>query len=349
MSPSSYPTAAAQRAGLDQRIKAQAERTGITHDRYRKAVGFHRLVARFVSTGDDRWAIKGGAVLLWRIGYDVRATKDVGSSWVGSRDDLSVFLRTVAAEETGDWFRFEIGPSIPLQGETIGALRYRVTALLDGREFTVFRLDINFVDELGPTEFIDVVDPLAGRNRFEPVAVRVISVAQQLAEKLHAVNRVYGSGESSRAKDAYDTVVMARLGQIPDLATMRESVARTFSIRSTVVPMEPPLLPRLGVRRLRLFWPSGLEAMRRSGRSRRDGNTSGNRCLTRRRAVIWGGTPGPCAGSNADPRVRRFVPVTGSGPSWIIAYHDRPSLLRSLSRQLLLPGCGCSDPGRTIG
>lgn len=257
MSSSRYATAAAQRAGLDQRIKAQAERTGITHDRYRKAVGFHRLVARFVSTGDDRWAIKGGAVLLWRIGYDVRATKDVDSSWVGSRDDLNAFLRAVATEETGDWFHFEIGAPTPLQGETIGAVRYRVIALLDGREFTAFRLDFNFVDELGPTERLDVVDPLGGNNRFESLTVTVISVAQQLAEKLHAVNRVYTSGESSRAKDAYDTVVLARLGQIPDIETMRESVTRTFTIRRTVIPMEPPLLPPA--------WKSEIEALLTEG------------------------------------------------------------------------------------
>ncbi|GMR02567.1 MAG: nucleotidyl transferase AbiEii/AbiGii toxin family protein [Acidimicrobiia bacterium] len=244
MNPPSHATARAQRAALDQRIKTAAEQSGITHDRLRKAVGFHRLVARFAATGSHRWAIKGGAVLLWRLGYDVRATRDVDANWLGSPDDLDGFLRAITAEDVSDWFRFEIGSSTPLQGETLGALRFPVTALLDGREFAAFRLDINFVEDLGPTELIDVVDPLGGSGVFEPVAVTVVSVASQLAEKLHAVNRVYRSGESSRAKDAYDTFMLARSGQISCLESMRASVERTFSIRDTAIPRQPPPLPK---------------------------------------------------------------------------------------------------------
>jgi hypothetical protein len=238
-----YATAAAQRASLDERIKTEAERTAITHDRLRKAVGFHRLVARFAGTGDERWAVKGGTVLLWRIGYDVRATKDLDSNWLGSRDDLDGFLRAVASEHEGDWFRFEIGSRRPLQGEALGGLRYRVTALLDGREFTAFRLDINFVDNLGSTESIEVPDPLMGKNRFGSATVRVISVAQHLAEKLHAVSRTYTSGASSRPKDAYDTLMLARSGLIPDAGTVWDAVVRTFTLRNTEIPYEPPRLP----------------------------------------------------------------------------------------------------------
>jgi len=102
------------RSSLDQRILTAARELGTPHDRLRKDVAFQRLVARFVATGDERWAIKGGVALLWRVGSDARATKDVDANWMGNTTDLEAFLDDAIEQDLGDWFAFEVGAARPL-------------------------------------------------------------------------------------------------------------------------------------------------------------------------------------------------------------------------------------------
>lgn len=142
-----FEDAEAFRASLEQRIRNAAEETGTPHDRIRKDVAFHRLVARFVAAGDDRWAIKGGVALLWRVGAEARATRDVDANWRGTIEDLNVFLDKVLDREAADWFEFEVSAPRPLQGETEGGLRFGVTVRLDGRQFAAFRLDVNLTTD----------------------------------------------------------------------------------------------------------------------------------------------------------------------------------------------------------
>jgi hypothetical protein len=73
--------------------------------------------------------------------------------------------------------------------------------------------------------------------------VPMISIAQHLAEKLHAVNRTYSSGDSSRAKDAYDSILFAQTGSLPDAGSLRRAVTDTFETRNTPTPSAPPGLP----------------------------------------------------------------------------------------------------------
>lgn len=237
------PEGEAFRASLEQRIRNASQASATPHDRLRKDVAFHRLVARFVAAGDDRWAIKGGVALLWRVAADARVTLDVDANWRGTAEDLEAFLDRVVEQDGGDWFQFEIGPPRPLQGETEGGLRFGVRALMAGREFTAFRLDINFVTDARPVDIVPIRLPLLAFAGLADLEVPMISIAQHLAEKLHAVNRAYSSGDSSRAKDAYDSMLFAQIGALPDAGSLRRAVADTFEIRNTPPPSTPPGLP----------------------------------------------------------------------------------------------------------
>jgi len=243
MTVGNYQGAEAFRSSLEQRIRNVNRETGMPHDRLRKDVAFHRLVARFVAAGDDRWAIKGGVALLWRVGAEARATRDVDANWWGTTDDLEAFLDTVIEQDPGDWFEFEVSAPRPLQGEAEGGRRFAVAARLAGREFSAFRLDVNFTTDARPIEPVPIHLSLLEFAGLADLVVPMISIAQQLAEKLHAVTRTYSSGDSSRAKDAYDSVLFAQAGMLPGAGTLRMAVAETFAIRRTPLPLSPPDLP----------------------------------------------------------------------------------------------------------
>lgn len=244
MTTRSYATAEAFRRALEDRIGNMSRDTGLSHDRIRKDVAFQRLIARFAALGNEQWALKGGVALLWRTHADARATRDVDANWAGAMEELSAFLESAMAVDIDDWFELELSEPRPLEGETEGGVRYSVTANLDGREFTSFRLDVNITGaDSRPIEPVAIHVPVLEFAGLSELTVRMISVPQQLAEKLHAVNRTYASGDSSRAKDAYDSLLLALSLNLPSLGALRAAVEDTFRIRETPLPADVPRLP----------------------------------------------------------------------------------------------------------
>ncbi len=238
-----HDDAAHMRRSLDDRIRSYADTTGMPHDRIRKLIMFQRLAARFAEIDDGRLILKGGVTLLWRVGEETRATKDVDANWVGTVDCLDAFLDAVTGIDMGDWFVFEIGRPSRVEGETFAAFRYGVKALLDGREFGRFRLDINLADSIDGRELLEVDTPILDAYGLAQVSVWAISLEQQLAEKLHATVRAYGKSSSSRVKDAFDIVVLAQSVPVPPIDVLRAAVRHTFATRETTLPVEPPSIP----------------------------------------------------------------------------------------------------------
>jgi Nucleotidyl transferase AbiEii toxin, Type IV TA system len=72
-----YATAAAFRAALDQRLKMEAERTGISLARLRKRVVFELFLRRLVQVAPSRWVLKGAFALDLRLEVATRPTKDI--------------------------------------------------------------------------------------------------------------------------------------------------------------------------------------------------------------------------------------------------------------------------------
>lgn len=60
-----------------ERLRAQAIKTGMPLIRLRKMVSFERLLARLVSGKEEVWILKGGFALELRLGIRARTTNDL--------------------------------------------------------------------------------------------------------------------------------------------------------------------------------------------------------------------------------------------------------------------------------
>jgi hypothetical protein len=213
-----YATAAAFRTALEQRLRTEAQTAAIPLTRLRKEAAFYRLLARLNTVAPRRWAFKGGLSLIARLGEQVRGTKDADANWRATRAELEETLSAVEGVDLGDWFGFTIGDAHVMLGEGDGgALRYPSRASLDGRLFEQLNLDINIVGahDPRPVELVTLE-----RHIFEfigepPLQLPMVTPAQQLAEKLHALVRTYDGEHSSRAKDLFDMLVIADLVRLP--------------------------------------------------------------------------------------------------------------------------------------
>lgn len=241
-----YQTGAAFRTALEQRLRTEAHASGTPLNRLRKDAAANRLLARLQHVAPDAWALKGGLALITRIGLNVRGTRDADANWRGSVGDLDDALTAIEALDLHDWFSFEIGDARPLQGEgEEGALRYPVTARLDGRTFDQLHIDVNLVGLTDPRP-VELVR--AQRNPFAfiaepPLEIPMITPSHQLAEKLHAYVRRYNENASSRAKDLFDMLVIADQVELPNGAELIIAVEQTFRLRATELPPDIPEPP----------------------------------------------------------------------------------------------------------
>lgn len=118
------------------------------------------------------------------------------------------------------------------------AARYPVEALLHGRTFVKFHVDVAVGDiVLEPVKRIECADWL-GFAQVAPPVVMTISPEQQFAEKFHAYT-LPRSTPNSRVRDLVDLVLLARSGLEVDL--VRTVVRETFTRRGTHA--QPEKLP----------------------------------------------------------------------------------------------------------
>ena len=199
---------------------------------------FNRLAAN----QPDEWVLKGGfAVELRRPGL-ARTTVDIDLTVrrriVGNVDVIRIRDMLVAAlsvDVDGDSFQFSLGPGAPLADDAYGrpAWRFTVDAILAGRSFVRFRMDL--VER--PEELVGLTTPTLPVGVGAPPGAVVRSVVatdlrQQFAEKFHALTRSYASGESTRVKDLLDIVLLVDDGLIGD-AELHVVVRRVFAVRGT--------------------------------------------------------------------------------------------------------------------
>lgn len=69
-----YETAKAFRTSLEQRLKNEAQATGIALIRLRKRVAFERFLARLATSASSGWVLKGAFALELRLGLRTSAT-----------------------------------------------------------------------------------------------------------------------------------------------------------------------------------------------------------------------------------------------------------------------------------
>ncbi|MGH7576583.1 MAG: nucleotidyl transferase AbiEii/AbiGii toxin family protein [Longimicrobiales bacterium] len=224
-------------------MRQTAREAGTPLDRLRKEVTHQRLLARLVRVAPDGfWALKGGQVLLARLGPRARATKDADATWRKSADTFGGFLDQAVDLDLHDHFAFEAAAPRRLEAETgEGGLRYPILALVGGREFERIQLDVNFVaEDPRPIEHLQLRD-LVGIAAIDPPQVPVVHIGQHLAEKLHAYTRDYVHG-NSRPRDLFDMLVIALHLPLPDATKLVAVLRQTFELRQTRWPpqLRPP-------------------------------------------------------------------------------------------------------------
>jgi hypothetical protein len=146
--------------------------------------------------------------------------------------------------ELGDYFTFAFRPAIQeLDGAPEGGFRFPVEAIMDGRPFVKFHVDIGIGDIL-----VEPVEKIIGENWLEfagisPAIIYAISREQQFAEKLHAYTLPRTDRFNTRVKDLVDMLVLIRDGSVNE-EVARESLHKVFHRRNTHgLPDNLPLPP----------------------------------------------------------------------------------------------------------
>ena len=140
-----YTSAAAFRRALETRLLALSRDGSLSLVRLRKSVAFDRLLARLFAVAPDRWVLKGGLALDYRLGTRARTTMDIDLAGAGGEVAATADLLAVQEIDLGDHFSFAIERTAKLDQLVEGsAVRYHVRADLGGRLFEEFLLDVGF-------------------------------------------------------------------------------------------------------------------------------------------------------------------------------------------------------------
>lgn len=226
-----YQSGAAFRQALESRLLRQSLDTGVPLVRLRKLVAFERFLARLVADQPGRWILKGGLALQWRLGSVARTTRDLDMLLMGPLEGIHAQLVRAAQRDLGDWFRFLVRQPTASAAPG-GGQRAAVEALLDGRPFEGFHLDIGWGDPvIEPAEEL-TAPSLLEFAEIEPTTFPCYPITQHIAEKVHAYTQPHVSGESSRVKDLVDILLIARMRSM-DGAILLKALQATFAARDT--------------------------------------------------------------------------------------------------------------------
>lgn len=240
-----YLSPGAFRRALTDRLKEATQKSRWTLPQLQRQIAYDRLLERLYLLDHD-WIVKGATALLAR-GIGVRATLDVDIYRKASRGVAEVDLRTAAARDIGDWFRFELGPPRPI-ADTAGSVRVPVTAFVGPTVWASFHVDLVGA-EVRMTGQPENVPPLArlAMPNLEQHGYRAYPLVDHVADKVAAVFEVHGrtGAPSTRYKDLVDLVAIvlgAPVEAEPQLAALRsEKDRRTLQLPPRfVVPDREP-------------------------------------------------------------------------------------------------------------
>lgn len=234
-----FKTATDFRKSLEARLKSIAEKTNQDLQRVRRKLAFERLLARIFHQDSDGFVLKGGYAMELRFS-GARATKDIDLTCLHRLNETEQMIEAIIAHELRqlvkldlkDYFIFEIGKSrMDLENAPYGGARYAVSSFIDNRLFVRFQLDI------GADVIVDEIEELNGSDWLEYCGIntpkmRMISIEQQLAEKLHAYSLPRKERLNSRVKDLIDMVLLTELKNI-NPNTFKMTIQKIFNARRT--------------------------------------------------------------------------------------------------------------------
>lgn len=234
-----FKTAADFRKSLEARLMNMSIARGEDLQRLRRKVAFDRLLARLFSSDERKFVLKGGYAMELRLNT-ARATKDVDLATLRREEENDLLsariledLRTFARRDLGDFFEYQIGDAqMDLDNAPYGGARYPVNALLDGKLFVRFQLDVGADAILSEIETMQGTDWLEFCGIPSPI-FPLISIEQQFAEKFHAYTLPRSLGiENTRVKDLVDMVLLGKMRSF-NLSHLKETLHLVFQVRNT--------------------------------------------------------------------------------------------------------------------
>lgn len=224
-----YPTPAAFRRALTDRLRARAAASRWNLAQLQRQLAYDRLLERVYSR-DDGWVLKGATALLAReIG--VRATIDVDLYRSAEPDSAEANLRAAAQTDIGDWFVFEVGPTRPA-GDAASARRLPVSARVGNTTWASFHVDIAgpHLRMTGRPERVQALARL-GMPDVEQHGYHAYPLVDHIADKLAAMYESRGAvrASSTRFRDLVDLVaitVSATVAGRPLILAVRSEAAR---------------------------------------------------------------------------------------------------------------------------
>ena len=236
-----YETPAPFRQALEERLRQREQETKEPLVRMRKRLVFERCMVRLQKKSDSPWVVKGGFALELRMGMRARMTKDldlcVDMGYFGGKKlssaEVAQKLREDMDGEGEDGFVFVVSEGEEqVQIPGVQAFRFSVEARLAGRRFETIRVDVGVGDPLVlPLAELKGSDLLSFAEIPSP-RIRTTSLAQHLAEKVHALTRPFKESISSRVKDLADIVLLMNLG-LPDPPEVIRAVKEIFAARQS--------------------------------------------------------------------------------------------------------------------
>lgn len=246
-----YRTPYDLRQAIAHHLRVLSKGQGVSIERLRRHLAFERLLARLFREPKPDWVLKGGYAMELRAQH-ARVTRDIdltipeGSDLPTEQREMSVMLydslTNALAEDLDDFFSFSVREkSVELVGPPNGGVRFHVGAILDGRIFAEFHVDIGTGDvRIWPFERLVCRNLLAFAGIDCPPFLS-IPVEQQFAEKLHAYTFLRDGKSSSRVKDLIDMVLLIQSEEM-DRSKLLSALQQTFAKRNThLLPDELPL------------------------------------------------------------------------------------------------------------
>lgn len=162
-----------------------------------------------------------------------RATKDLDlTTFLRSTDQVHQELLELGTIDLDDYFVFQIDrPRMELENAPYGGARFPVVARLDSRPFIQFHLDVGADIVIESKEEREGTDWL-GYCGIKPPVISMISIEQQLAEKLHAYTRPRELGHNTRVKDLVDMLLLLRMRKL-EPAHCKAVMERVFRVRNS--------------------------------------------------------------------------------------------------------------------
>lgn len=143
-----YKDSSSFRQALEERLKEIFLTKHIPLSRLRKLISFERYLARLLKMNPGKWILKGGLNLELRLGQIARTTNDIDLLSLEKPENIFELLVHAGRMDLHDYFEFRIGkPNHETFDQPTGT-RYNVNALLDGRPFEQFHIDIGVNDPL---------------------------------------------------------------------------------------------------------------------------------------------------------------------------------------------------------